>query len=71
MKAAGGRLVAEGAVWSLVVVVDEPGVDLGAELTKGVEASSMERGTPALLQRGALESFAHTALWFGNRGGVR
>ena len=41
------------------VVVDEPGVDLGAELAEAVEASSVERGSPAFLQGGALESFAH------------
>ena len=41
------------------VVVDEPGVDLGAELAEAIEASPVERGTPAFLERGALEPFAH------------
>jgi hypothetical protein len=39
------------------VVVDEPGVDLGAELTEAIEAASVERGTPTFLEGGALESF--------------
>ena len=39
------------------VVVDEPGVDLGAELGETVESASVECGSPAFLQRGALEAF--------------
>jgi hypothetical protein len=44
-------------IGSAGVVVDEPGVDLGAELAEPVEASSVERGSPALLQGGALSVF--------------
>ena len=45
-------------IGAAVVVVDEPGVDLGAELTESIEASSVECGSPAFLQGGALEPFA-------------
>ena len=46
-------------VAATVVVVHEPAVDLGLELADAGEAPTVERGTPALLERGALESFAH------------
>ena len=53
------------------VVGDEPGVDLGAELGEAVEASPVERGTPAFLERGALESFADRVVVGGaGRGAV-
>src|SRR4051812_41785585 len=42
-----------------LVVVHEPGVDLGLELTDAGEAASVERGAPAFLEGGALEPFAH------------
>ena len=41
-----------------LLVVDEPGVDLGLELADAGEAAPVERGSPALLQSGALEAFA-------------
>src|SRR5438045_9738977 len=41
------------------VVADEPGVGFGLELTDAGETAAMEGGTPALLQRGPLEPFAH------------
>ncbi len=44
------------------VVVDEPGVDLGAELPEALEATAVERGTPAFLQRSALESFTYSVV---------
>jgi hypothetical protein len=42
-----------------VVVAVQPGVGFGLELAEGPEASAMERRTPAFLQGGPLESFAH------------
>src|SRR5690606_16795313 len=41
------------------VVVHEPGVDLGLELSGAGEAPAVERGAPALLEGGALEAFTH------------
>ena len=41
------------------VVGHEPAIELGAELGEPVETAAVERGSPALLQRGALEPFAH------------
>ena len=52
------------------VVVDEPGVDLGAELAESIEASSVKRGSPTFLQRGALEPFAHRVVVRGPRWGA-
>jgi hypothetical protein len=51
------------------VVVDEPGVDLGAELPERVEAASVERGPPAFLQGCALEPFADRVVVRGPRRG--
>src|SRR5690606_9734541 len=42
-----------------VVVVHEPGVDLGLELAGAGEPAPVERGAPALLQSGPVEAFAH------------
>jgi hypothetical protein len=41
------------------VVAGEPGVGLGLELADGGEASTVEGGSPAFLEGGAVESFAH------------
>ena len=46
-------------VRSAGVVVDEPGVDLGAELPEAIEAATVERGSPTFLQGCALEPFTH------------
>ena len=51
------------------VVVDEPGVDLGAELPEALETPPVERGTPTFLQGGALEPFAHRVVVRGPRWG--
>jgi hypothetical protein len=63
-----GHVVA--VVLAAGVVVDEPGVDLGAELTEPVEASPVKRGPPTFLQRGALESFADRVVVRGPRWGA-
>jgi hypothetical protein len=41
-----------------VVVRDEPGVRLGAELADGAEVATVKSGAPALLEHGALEPLA-------------
>src|SRR4051794_38842522 len=42
-----------------VVVAVQPGVGFGLQLADGPEASAVERWSPAFLQGGALEPFAH------------
>jgi hypothetical protein len=44
-------------VASTVVVVGQPGVGFGLELTDGSEAASVEPGTPALLEDRGVEAF--------------
>jgi len=41
-----------------VVVGDEPGVGFGSELADGGEVTTVEGGTPAFLEHGALEALA-------------
>ena len=41
------------------VVGDEPAVEFGAELGEPVEAAPVKGRSPAFLEDGALESFAH------------
>jgi hypothetical protein len=47
-----------GVVAAAGVVVDEPGRGFGLELADRAEPATVERGSPALLQGGALEAFA-------------
>jgi hypothetical protein len=42
-----------------VVVAEQPGVGFGLKLADRGEAASVERRSPALLQGGAVEAFAH------------
>ena len=44
-------------VAAAVVVTGEPGVGFGLELADRGEPAAVERGPPALLEGGALESF--------------
>ena len=53
--ASAGHVVA--VVATVVVIGGEPRVGLALELMGGSEVASVERGTPALLEHGALESF--------------
>ena len=46
-------------VASTMVVVDEPGVGLGAELADGRERAAVEGGAPALVEDRAVESLDH------------
>ena len=55
----GAALHEVAVVGSVGVVGDEPAVDLGAQLGEPVEASAVECGSPAFLECGALEPFAH------------
>src|SRR5215207_2981994 len=42
-----------------VVIADQPGVGLALQLGDGTEAAAVERRSPALLEGGAVEAFAH------------
>jgi hypothetical protein len=46
-------------VAATVVISVQPGVGFGLELADGAEPATVERGSPAFLQGGALEAFAH------------
>lgn len=52
------------------VVVVQPRVGFRLQLSEACEVTTMEGGPPALVEHDAVEA-SHTALWLGERGGVR